>query len=258
MRIIRDNRYVSEQKRRAKYAAIIGFLALAGTFPLAFIMQGNAGFVAVTYLFLLGGFVLFNRGMRGIGTWSHNARHAREDLALDSHLDDISDRYTMVHYGRADAGMVEHLLVGPGGVVVISTSDYPGIARVVDDRWQKGGPMLSRMFTFSGPQLGNPTREADKAFSLVEQALEGASVDVDIYTAIVFTASTADLDVQGASHPVMPVDELAGFIRAIPADSDFTQSDRDRVIALFTNEGMAQPEIKASTRRPVKVRKRAA
>ena len=258
MRIVRDNQYVKERQKRAKLSAIFGFLALVGTFPVAFLMQGNTGFVLFTYMLLLAGFVLFNRGMRGVGKWSHNQRHVREDLALDSHLNELSDRHTLIHFAQVDGGIINHLLVGPGGVAVITSTDFPGPVEVTDDRWRKAGPMMARMFTFSGPQLGSPTREADKDFALVEATLEQAGQDVDIYTSIVFTASTADLTVSGASHPVMPVDELANFIKDIEPDPGFATTDRELVIAVFSQNGQVENPAKTTTRRPVKVKKRAA
>jgi hypothetical protein len=258
MRIIRDNQYVRERQKRSKYSAILGFLALVGTFPVAFLMQGNTGFVLFTYMLLLGGFVLFNRGMRGVGKWSNNQRHVREDLALDNHLSDLSDRHTLIHYAQVEGGVIDHMLVGPGGVIVLTTTDFPGPVEVTDDRWRKSGPMLTRMFTFSGPQLGSPTREADKDFSLVEAMLNTHGHDVDIYTAIVFTAGTADLTVNGASHPVMPVDELPHFVKDVEPDPGFSSTEREAVITLFSGQGQVEAPVKTSTRRPVKVKKRAA
>ncbi len=118
--------------------------------------------------------------------------------------------------------------------------------------------MLSRMFSFSGPQLGNPSRDADQDFALVERALEAAGHDVDIYTAIVFTASVVDLEVDGSSHPVLPVDELADFVRDIEPDPDLTTADRESLVSLFSKTGTLETAVKTSTRRPVKVKKRAA
>ncbi len=258
MRIVRDNQYVRERQQRAKYSAIVGFLALVGTFPVAFLMQGNTGFVLITYVLLLAGFVLFNRGMRGVGKWSNNQRHVREDLALDHHLSDLSDRHTLIHFAQVDGGMVDHMVVGPGGVAVLTTTDFPGPVEVVDDRWRKSGPMLARMFTFSGPQLGSPTREANQHFALVEKTLEQSGLDVDIYTAIVFTASTSEQEVSGASHPVLPVDELGLFLKGIDPDPEFSTTERDQVVNLFSKNGEIQNAAKASTRRPVKVKKRVA
>lgn len=118
--------------------------------------------------------------------------------------------------------------------------------------------MLSRMFSFSGPQLGNPSRDANRDFALIEKTLESAGHDVNIYTAIVFTASTTDLEVSGSSHPVMPIAELTGFIHDIEADPEFTTAERDEVVALLGKTGEVETVVKTSTRRPVKVKKRAA
>ena len=260
MKIYRNIGYVNKQRRTARLMAIGGFIALVGTFPVAFLMSGNSGLVAVTYVLLLGGFIMFNRGMQGVGRWSNNARHVRPDIAIDHALKDLSDRHTIVHYGTPDGvkGAVDHVLIGPGGVLAIEATDFPGQVNVKDDNWKKSGSMLLRMFSFSGPQLGNPSREAEKEFTKVDTVMTAAGQEADIYSAIVFTAATADLTVEGSSHPVLPVNELDRFVRDMGVDTAFTTAERDAVIALFAvGDEMEQPE-KVSARRPVKVKRRAA
>jgi Nuclease-related domain len=260
MKIYRNIGYVNRQRRRSRLMAAFGFIALVGTFPVAFLMSGNTSLVGVTYVLLLGGFLLFNRGMQGVGRWSNNARHVRPDIALDSELKDLSDRHTLIHYGEPDGakGVVDHLLVGPAGLLVIDATDFPGQVVVKDDHWKKSGSFLLRIFSFSGPQLGNPTRDADKLFETVDKVMTEADQEADIYTSIVFTSPTVELTVDGSSHPALPVSELESFVRDMGLDSHFTTADRDAVIALFAKGDQIEEPEKVSMRRPVKVKRKVA
>ncbi|MCO5221194.1 MAG: hypothetical protein M9947_06360 [Thermomicrobiales bacterium] len=96
MRIYRNTGYIDSAKRRTKLMALGGFLLLIATFPVAFFMSSRSNnFIFITYIFLIIGFILFNRGMQGIGRWGNNARHMREDFALDNELKPLSDRYAL-------------------------------------------------------------------------------------------------------------------------------------------------------------------
>jgi hypothetical protein len=70
MRIYRNVGYIDAQRRRAKLMAGGGFALLVATFPVAFFMSSrNNNFIFVTYILLVLGFILFNRGMQQIGRW---------------------------------------------------------------------------------------------------------------------------------------------------------------------------------------------
>lgn len=259
MRIYRNTGYIDAQKRRSKLMAIGGFALLIATFPVAFFMSGrNNNFIFVTYVFLVLGFILFNRGMQQIGRWGNNARHIREDFALDQHLKGLSDKYTLIHFGRPLEKVIDHTLVHPGGVLVITTKDFPGEVTVNNDVWKKGGSMLGRMFAFSGPQVGNPTKETGQALDNVEAALRSADLEADIEAVIVFTAESAEIEVNGSSDPILPVDELEYYIRDIDTGVELKNDERDAIIALLAKGERVEEPVKATTRRPVKVKKRAA
>lgn len=258
MRIVRNIGYINQQRRRARLSAVVGFLALVGTFPFAFIYSGQPAFVVGTYVLLLGGFILFNHGMQQIGKWSNTARHVREDLALDNHLNELPDRYVLVHYGRPNKDVVDHALVHPGGVLVITTRDFPGAAKSENDNWRKSGSIFSRAFMISGPQLGNPSKDADAAVARVEQALTNEGIEADIESAIVFTSQTVQLEVSGSSHPVLPVEELMDFVRELEPDPSLSTNDREAIVSVLSKgEQLEAPKV-TRTRRPVKVKKRAA
>jgi hypothetical protein len=258
MRIVRNIGYVKRQRKRARLSAVFGFIALVGTFPFAFIYSGRPAYVIGTYMMLLGGFVLFNHGMQQIGKWSNTPRHVREDLALDNHLNDLSDRHVLVHYGRPEKDVIDHVLVHPGGVLVITTRDFPGSASVENDVWRRKGSLLSRAFMISGPQIGNPTRDTDNAMAMMEKILTEADIEAEIQSAIVFTSQAVQLEVNGSTHPVLPVEELADYVRELEPDPQLTTSDREAIIALMSKgEELELPQT-TRTRRPVKVKRRAA
>lgn len=259
MRIYRNVGYIESEKRRSKLMAGGGFALLIATFPIAFFMSSrNNNFILITYIFLVIGFVLFNRGMQMIGRWGNNARHVREDFALDHHLKGLSDKYTLIHYGRPLDKVVDHTLVHPGGVLVITTKDFPGQVTVNNDVWRKGGSMLGRMFAFSGPQVGNPTRETGQSLDRVEAALKSADLESDIEAVIVFTSDTAEIEVNGSSDPVLPVDELEYYVRDLEPEAEFSNEEREAVVALLSKGERVEEPVKTTTRRPVKVKKRAA
>lgn len=259
MRIYRNIGYIDAQKRRSKLMAAGGFALLVATFPIAFFMSSrNNNFILITYILLVGGFILFNRGMQMIGRWGNNARHVREDFALDHHLKGLSDKYTLIHYGRPVDKVIDHTLVHPGGVLVITTKDFPGAVTVQNDVWRKGGSMLGRMFAFSGPQVGNPTKETGQSLDTAEAALRSADLEADIEAVIVFTSDTADIEVNGSSDPIVPVDELEYYVRDLEPEAEFSNEEREAVVTLLSKGERMEEPVKATTRRPVKVKKRAA
>lgn len=259
MRIYRNTGYIDASKRRAKLMAIGGFAMLIATFPVAFFMSSrNNNFIFLTYVFLVIGFILFNRGMQQIGRWGNNARHVREDLSLDSHLKSLSDKYTLIHYGRPLDKVIDHTLVHPGGVLVITTKDFPGQVKVDNDVWRKNGSVLGRMFAFSGPQVGNPTKETGQSLDNVEAALRSADLESEIEAVIVFTASTAEIEVDGSSDPVIPVEELDAYVRDLEPDIELSTDERNAIVELLAKGEQVEEPVKTTTRRPVKVKKRAA
>ena len=259
MRIYRNTGYIDTSRRRAKLMALGGFVMLIATFPVAFLMSGeNNNFIFVTYIFLVIGFILFNRGMQQIGRWGNNARHVREDFALDNHLKALPDKYTLIHFGRPLDKVIDHTLVHPGGVMVITTKDFPGQVKVQNDVWRKGGSVMGRMFAFSGPQVGNPTKETSQALDHVEAALRSADLEADIEAVIVFTSSTAEIEVDGSSDPVLPVEELEAYVRDLEPEVELTNDERNAIVELLARGEQVEAPVKTTTRRPVKVKKRAA
>ncbi len=258
MRIVRNIGYVKRRKRAARLSSVFGFIFLAATFPLVFVWGQSSNLVLVAYVLLFVGFILFNMGMQQIGKWSNTPRHPRSDLALDSKLQTFSDKYVLIHFARLGKRVVEHLLIHPGGVLVITAKDYPGKVIVRGNRWRRKGIGLTRLFGLSGPQLGQPGIETEQAVNTVEATLKEAQQEFDVSSVVVFTSSIVELDLEDPVYPTIELDELPGFIRSLEIDPSLRSTDQDSLTTLLgTGEELERQEFRR-TRRPVKVKRRAA
>jgi hypothetical protein len=258
MRIVRNIGHVKRRKRIARISSVFGFLFLVATFPLVFVWGQSSNLVVVAYVLLFAGFILFNMGMQQIGKWSNTPRHPRNDLALDAKLQPFSDKYVLIHYARLGRRVVEHLLIHPGGVLVITAKDYPGKVTVRGNRWRRKGVGLTRLFGLSGPQLGQPGIETEQAIQTVEETLRTGQQEVDVSPVIVFISSIVELDIEEPVYPTILLDELPEFVRSLEVDPSLRLNDRDVLTDLLAKGEELERQEFRRTRRPVKVKRRAA
>lgn len=253
MRIVRHKAFIAERKKRARLFAILGFLLLSGSLFMAW----YPNMLLLAYVFMLTGFILFNMGMQQVGKWTRNPRN---DQILDHRMASLSDRVTLVHYAEVGKGRIEHLAVHSGGVTVLTAREVDGKIQKRGNRWTKKGGLFRRMFSFSGPQLGNPSFETDESVKRVNAWLEGKGVDADVQGAIVFLHPNADLDIEDPDYPVLLADEVELFLNDLPVDDGFSQDVRERIIAeLASGEEFETAQMKKQgTRRPRPVKRVAA
>src|SRR5687767_12594936 len=137
MRVVRNIGHVKRRKRAAKWTAVLGFAVLAAALALGFVPE----LFWLAYLLLFLGFVLFNIGMQQVGKWNRGPKY-RNDSLLDQKLAPFSDKYVLIHYAMLKDRVVEHLLVHPGGVLVITAREIAGDVSVRGNRWRVGGSPL--------------------------------------------------------------------------------------------------------------------
>lgn len=250
MRIVRHNAHIKKQKKRARLFSLVGFLALTGSLFIAWYPE----FLLFAYVAMLGGFILFNMGMQQVGKWTRNPRN---DQILDHQMKALSDKVTLVHYPPIAKHRVEHVVVHPGGVVVLTAREIDGHIKQTGPRWRKKGGMFRRLFSFSGPQLGNPSFETDTAVASVEKFLEDQQLEVDVEGAVVFVHPKAELEIEEPDYPVLHGDEVADFITDLPGDETFTQEKRDRLVEILSaGEDVEMPQQHTGSRRPRPVKRR--
>lgn len=252
MQIVRHAQYVKDRKRRGRWMALLGFVLLTGSLFIAWYPE----FLIFAYVAMLVGFVLFNIGMQLIGKWS---RDPRNDQILDHRMKGLSDRYTIIHYPQIGKNIVEHLLVYPGGILVMTAKELEGKISQKKQSWRKQGGLFRRLFSFSGPQLGNPSFETEATIKRVESFLAENRLEVDVMGAVVFLHPKAELEIIEPDFPVLHGEEMEEFVRDLPADETFTEEERSLLIDLLSRgEKVEKPVVEASSRRPRPVRRVAA
>ena len=244
-RVVRNAAYVNRRKRRARWAALLGFALLASTFWFA----TDPSRILLAYAMLLGGTLLFHFGMREIAKWN-----ARNDVRLDALLRNLGDRYTLVHFAPVGKRTIEHLLIHPGGILVLTARELAGAVSYRDGRWRKRAGGIGRLFGMGGPQLGDPSRETQANVDALAAHLAELQLEAEVDGAIVFLNPNVELDVEEPDFPVTNAEGLPEFVRSLPEVASLKPSDRKALADLF-GEGMAveQPQA-APRRRPVKRR----
>lgn len=248
MRIVRHNGYIASRKRRARWTAFLGFLVLTSTLWIAL----NPDLLLPAYIAMFLGFIMFNIGMQQVGKWSRNPRN---DQFLDALLrDKLSDKYVLIHFAPIGKRKAEHLLWHPGGLLTITMKELDGTVTERGPRWNRKGIGLRRIFSFSGPQLGNPSMETEAAVKEVEAYLGERQMEFEVDGAIVFFHPEVELEIEEPIYPVLHGDELPEFIRDLEPDPSITRAEQEAFLEpLIEGEDVEVPKVQ-SRRRPVRRR----
>lgn len=253
MRVIRNVGYTRQQKSRAKWLTISGFLL----FALGFVLVGVLDNVMYSYATLVPAYVLFIAGMQQLGKWTNTTRRPRGDVLLDETLKHLPDRYSMIHYAKVGNVVLEHVLLHPGGALLIVMRDVVGKIELKRKHFRRKVNPISRMIGASGPPLGQPDRELDQSVAALEQLLKEHQSEIDVSGVVVFTAPDHQLEEVDPELDSIDINDLADYVRVLEPDSSFKQQDRDKIANALTKGDGFEQSGPARTRRPVVVKRRA-
>lgn len=249
MRIVRNISYVKRRKKLARWASLVGVVLLVTTMIVTIQVPTLIGF---GYLLLFVGMITFHFGMQQLGKWS---RTPRNDQLIDTQLRSLGEKYALLHYTVLGKRTVDHLLIHPGGILTLTARELPGKVQLRRNRWRKAGGGLGRLFGMGGPQLGNPTLDAEADLAALRTELAARQLEVEVDAAIVFLHPMVVLDVEEPEFPVTNAEGLPRLVRSLPEDLTLQVKERQALIeALAVGEEVEQPRPTAPRRRPVKRR----
>jgi hypothetical protein len=253
MRVIRNVDHARKQKSRAKWLTISGFLL----FVLGFVLVGLLDNVIFSYATLIPAYVLFIAGMQQLGKWSNSARRPRGDFLIDETLKHLPDRYTLIHYAKAGNAVLEHLLLHPGGALLIVMRDVAGKIELRKKRFRRLANPIGRIIGASGPPLGQPDREIDEGTAALTTLLKEKQAEIDVHAVVVFTAFDHQLEEIDPEIDAIGLGDLADYVRVLEPDASFKQQERDQIANQLTTGDGFERNVPVRTRRPVVVKRRA-
>lgn len=235
MRIYRNVTEIRKKEALGRRLSLIGlgvlFVGLLASFvptwyppeavvdnEIARFLQVNWGWISFAALPL--GFIFASFGSYFINRfarrrWPGNKSIARPDEVVERSMKGFDDKYAYFAWSLP----ANHVLVGPGGVMVFAIRSDKGKVSVVGDRWRE--PFnLGRFFTiFAREGVGNPTVELEEQVRKLRALLardapasDGAA-EVPIEPVALFLNPEIGLNLDAPSIPVLRADQLKDYVR---------------------------------------------
>jgi len=247
LRVHRNIGYIESRQRRTRRFIALGvvLLAFAVISPL---IQSSVLVISISYGALIIGFFAFIYGTQQYAKWR---RRPRIDEVLDAVLSRLSDRYTMIHYPELGMNSPEHVLVTPGGVIVLTPKDVAGRVSVEGRRWRQHRMLFLRFFNLGAPSLGNPTIENELQMDRLEAVFDEKTLPGDIEGIVVFMPDEVEIQMKDPESTVVHVSELYDMVREISSEVQLGNEDRNQIVEALT-VGQRFETVGARTARPKK------
>ena len=192
--------------------------------------------ILLGYVFILLGFPLWTIGSNRIKLLNLKPR---ADTLITNELKGLSNKYTLHHYVSTDSGVIKHLLVGPGGLIVIDSRGDVGPVNCKsvgnEDRWRLPGGFFARYIN-DGLSSRNPTADLETQMAQADALLARiGKPDVPINGFIVFTKQE-DFEMEGCSRRAIPLDETRALVKAIVAETESDRGEAGGVDQLLTSD----------------------
>ena len=230
VRVHRNIGYVEKRQRRTRYFVGFGVLLLASA-VITPLLNSTPTVIGISYGALIVGFFSFIYGTQQYSKWR---RRPRVDETLDAALSRLSDRNTMVHYPEVGTNSPEHVLVTPGGVVVLTPKDVGGRISVDGNRWRQHKLIFARFFNLGAPSLGHPTAENELQMDRLEALFDEHTVAGEIEGVIVFLPDDVSIEMKDPESTVVHLSELFEVCREIGAEVQLGNDDRTHIVDMLT------------------------
>jgi len=205
MKIVINEPLVRRNKRIGQIVTFASLAVLAGGLVISFSYPDQIG---LAYVALILGFLLSQVGIYFGTRWG---RSPRPDELLTQGLKGLDDRHSLYHYTTP----VSHLLITPAGLWILLPYHQKGRFTYENNRYRhKGGSFYMKIF--GQESIGRPDVEAsgqqkDLTVFLKKQFSEGEVPPIQ--SILVFTNEKAEVDLENAPQPGIPLKKLKEFIR---------------------------------------------
>ena len=180
-----------------------------------------------SWVAILAGLVLYSFGQTQLRRWGPRNRQEEQ---LGQAIRSLDDRYKL--YAFISSALPDYILVSPAGVHVLIVRNEAGQVSCVRDKWSKSG---SRLFSFFGPTLGNPSADAAKQLQKLKALLaEHDLQDAPTSSLIVFTNPKVQLRVEGCSSTITRIKELKDVLRRMAGKGTNVALTSSRIRAIQT------------------------
>jgi len=210
MKIIINENLIRRNKKVGQYVtfAALGILAAGMYVSFAYPQQ-----LLLSWGALVVGFLLSQVGIYYGNRWG---KSPRPDEQLTTGLKGIDSQNTLYHY----TAPVPHLLIGPTGVWVLIPYHQRGKITFEKGRFrQRGGNFFLRLF--GQESIGRPEMEAS---GQVQDLLKSFAKSVPedqlppVQGVLVFINEKAEIDLENAPLPAVPLKKLKELVRKKPKD----------------------------------------
>ena len=191
MKSIINHQKVSSRAMAANVASISGLFILLGSVVLPLFRPQFAGLT--TYM-MVAGLLIAMVGIYYANRW---VKKPRPEDSLDHALKGLSDGYHLYHYPSLPC---DHILLTPGGVVVLETVNLDGQFSYKDGRWKEKMTLGRALRWVVEEHLGNPVQSALAGAAFLQGRLAEnipGGADIPIKPAVVFAHPAARVEVEG-------------------------------------------------------------
>ncbi|MGD8404332.1 MAG: hypothetical protein PVJ21_11775 [Anaerolineales bacterium] len=226
MKIIKNEKLINRNAKIGQYTSLGALVVLGIGMYISFTQPELFVWALVA---LLIGFTLTQIGMYFGNRWG---RSPRPDEKLDTGLKGLTKDYSIYHWTTP----VAHLLAGPAGIWVLIPYHQRGQVTYKKNRWRMsgGGFLQNYMRLFGQEGIGRPDLEAESEIESIKKALAKELGDDEIpkiNAALVFTNEEAEIEVEDAPMPAIPIKKLKDFVRNKAKEKPITPQELEKVKA---------------------------
>jgi hypothetical protein len=231
MQIARNEGYVLGRKKLRSRISLLSFGLLIAVALLPFVLNQAAVFLWPLFFVV---FMLTSATKQLQFDWGPGMQ---ADQRLAQAMKGLNNRYWFGAYVPLGRQVVNHLLVGPEGVLVLETRNHPGETSCAGGRWRRKSGLFSRLFG-PIPPLGNPGRDLEAAVDAVRRDLEESGLEAPVSGAVVFTAPDAVIEYDGCAVTALTLSQLESWAarrRNNPPTEAIPDAHRQQIIEHFAS-----------------------